>query len=360
MKQLRKPPKYCQGMMDRHGKPRWYFRRPGYPRRALPGLPWSPEFMAEYAAAMEGDKAEIGKKQTVPGSIDALIASYYRTADYSGMADATKRSVRNILERFRAEHGDKRVAHMEKRHVQKIMADKAETPDAANRLLRLIRTLMDHAVDLNWRRDNPAAGVKKLRHRSDGFATWEEDQIDAFLAYHGAGSRAHLAFSLLLYTGQRRGDVVRMGRQHVRAGVLTIVQQKTGQEVSIPIHPSLQAVLDDLPRDNLTFIMSERGGPMTPEGFTNWFRKLVESVVDADGKRLLPDGLSAHGLRKATCRRLAEAGCSAHEIMAISGHQTLAEVTRYTVAANRVHLAERAVAAMERNEARTKSVKPAL
>lgn len=360
MKQLRKPPKYCQGMIDRHGKPRWYFRRPGYPRRALPGLPWSPQFMAEYAAAMESDKAEIGKKQAVPGSIDALIASYYRTADYSGMADATKRSVRNILERFRAEHGDKRVAHMEKRHVQKIMADKAETPDAANRLLRLIRTLMDHAIDLGWRRDNPATGVKKLRHRSDGFATWEEDHIDAFLAYHGAGSRAHLAFSLLLYTGQRRGDVVRMGRQHVRAGVLTIVQQKTGQEVSIPIHPNLQAVLDDLPRDNLTFIMSERGGPMTPEGFTNWFRKLVESVVDADGKRLLPDGLSAHGLRKATCRRLAEAGCSAHEIMAISGHQTLAEVTRYTVAANRVHLAERAVAAMERNEARTKSVKPAL
>ena len=56
MKQLRRPPKYCQGMMDRHGKPRWYFRRPGYPRRALPGLPWSPQFMAEYAAAMEGDE----------------------------------------------------------------------------------------------------------------------------------------------------------------------------------------------------------------------------------------------------------------------------------------------------------------
>jgi len=105
-----------------------------------------------------------------------------------------------------------------------------------------------------------------------------------------------------------------MGRQHVRGGVLTIVQQKTGQEVSIPMHPNLRAALDALPRDNLTFIMSERGKPMTPEGFTNWFRKLVEGVIDDDGKRLLPDGLSPHGLRKATCRRLAEAGCSAHEI----------------------------------------------
>lgn len=353
MKQLRRPPKYCQGMIDRHGKPRWYFRRPGYPRRALPGLPWSPQFMAEYAAAMEGDKIEVGKKQTVPGSIAALVASYYRSAEYSGLAVSTKRAVRNILENFRADHGDKRVAHMEKRHVLKIMADKANTPDAANRLLRLIRTLMAHAIDLGWRRDDPTAGVKKLRHRSEGFTTWEEDHINLFLAHYPAGSRAHLAFSLLLYTGQRRGDVVRMGRQHVRSGLLSIVQHKTGQEVSIPLHPNLKAALDALPRDNLTFIMSERGKPMTPEGFTNWFRKLVEGVVDDQGNRLLPDGLSPHGLRKATCRRLAEAGCSAHEIMAISGHQTLAEVTRYTVAANRVHLAERAVAAMERKEART-------
>lgn len=353
MKQLRRPPKYCQGMIDRHGKPRWYFRRPGYPRRALPGLPWSPQFMAEYAAAMEGDKVEVGKRQTLPGSVAALVASYYRSADYTGLALSTKRAVRNILENFRAEHGDKRVAHMEKRHVLKIMGEKAETPDAANRLLRLIRTLMAHAIDLGWRRDDPTAGIKKLRHRSEGFTTWEEEHLEAFLAHYEPGSRAHLAFSLLLYTGQRRGDVVRMGRQHVRAGVLSITQHKTGQEVSIPIHPNLKAALDALPRDNLTFIMSERGKPMTPEGFTNWFRKLVEGVVDDQGKRLLPDGLSPHGLRKATCRRLAEAGSSAHEIMAISGHQTLAEVTRYTVAANRVHLAERAVAAMERKEART-------
>ena len=144
----------------------------------------------------------------------------------------------------------------------------------------------------------------------------------------------------------------------MRAGVLSIVQQKTGQEVSIPIHPHLRAALDALPKDNLTFIMSERGKPMTPEGFTNWFRKMVEAVVDDQGKRLLPDGLSPHGLRKATCRRLAEAGCSAHEIMAISGHQTLAEIHRHTVAANRVRLAERAVAAMGRNETLTKAENP--
>lgn len=73
----------------------------------------------------------------------------------------------------------------------------------------------------------------------------------------------------------------------------------------------------------------------------------------------LPDGLSPHGLRKATCRRLAEAGCSAHEIMAISGHQSLAEVTRYTVAASRKDLAARAMLALGGTEDETATVKPA-
>ena len=347
MKQMRRPPKYCQGMIDRHGTARWYFRRPGYPRRALPGLPWSPQFMTEYATAMDGQKDDIGKSKTIPGSISALVISYYRSAEYLSLAESTKRTTRNILERFRAEHGHKRADHLEKRHVQSILSAKVETPTASNRLLILIRALMAHAIDLGWRRDDPTIGVKKLRHKTEGFLTWEEAHISAFLDHHKPGTRAHLAFCLLLYTGQRRSDVVRMGRQHIRGNVLSITQQKTGQAVDIRLHGELLGILDSLPRDNLTFILSERGKPLTPASFTNWFKREVAAVVDQDGKRLLPVGLSAHGLRKATCRRLAEAGCSAHEIMAISGHQTLAEVTRYTIAANRIHLAERAVTAME-------------
>ena len=46
-------------------------------------------------------------------------------------------------------------------------------------------------------------------------------------------------------------------------------------------------------------------------------------------------GLSPHGLRKAACVRLADAGRSATDIMAISGHRNLAEVQTYVEAANR-------------------------
>jgi integrase len=225
---------------------------------------------------------------------------------------------------------------------------KAATPVAANHFLQALRRLMKLAIDLGWRKDDPTAGILNIRNRSEGFRTWSEEDISTYEAKFPLGSRARLAFALLLHTGQRRGDVVRMGRQHIRNGVLTIQQQKTGQEISLPIHANLKAAIASLPKDQLSLLLTGQGKPFTPAGFTNWFH---QCVVEAG----LAPGLSPHGLRKAVCRRLAEAGCSPHEIMAISGHRTLSEVTRYTMAANRVNLA---VDAMKKIEARTATVKP--
>ena len=63
---------------------------------------------------------------------------------------------------------------------------------------------------------------------SKGFHCWTDEEIAQFEAHHPIGSKPRLALALLLYTGQRRGDVIRIGRQHIRDGVLLIVQQKTG------------------------------------------------------------------------------------------------------------------------------------
>lgn len=343
MKTLRKPPKYCKVFEDRHGRVRAYYRRPGFPSLPLPGLPWTPEFMAAYEAAQKGEKLEIGKSKSVTGSFSALIASYYKTADFISLSDSTKATYRGIIERFRTDHGHRIVKEMEALHVRKLVEKKAGTPAAANNMLRMIHLLMRHAVELGWRRDDPTQGVRKVKNKTAGFLTWEEEHISAFIAHHKPGTRAHLALMLLLYTGQRRSDVVRMGRQHVRNGVLSITQQKTGQDVHIPLHPDLKTGLDSLPLDNLSFLVTAQGRPFTPPGFTNWFRDMVREAG-------LPDGLSPHGLRKATCRRLAEAGCTPHQIMAISGHRSLAEVTRYTVAAGRKDLAAQAMLALDKKE----------
>jgi len=130
--------------------------------------------------------------------------------------------------------------------------------------------------------------------------------------------------------------VVRIGRQHIHNDLLILEQGKTegGEEahLEIPVHPKLRATIDATPMIGLkTFVVTSYGKPYSSGGFGNWFRE----VCDEAG---CPD-VSAHGLRKATARRLAEIGCTEHQIAAILGHASIAEVIRYTKAANRKRMA---------------------
>ncbi len=294
--------------------------------------------MAAYQLALDGQAStpQIGAERTKAGTVNAAVVGYFSSAAFQSLSPSTKATYRGILENFRAEHGDKRLALLERRHIETIISKRANTPAAANNLLRMVRTLMQFAVATDLRRDDPTIGVKPVRVRSEGFYTWTEADIAAFEAKHPIGSRARLAFGLLLYTAQRRGDVVRMGRQHIRDGVLSIRQQKTGTQVDIPLHPHLREIIDATPSNQLTFLTTIDGKPFTAAGFGNLFR---EWCNDAG----LPKCCAAHGLRKAASRRLAEAGCTAHEIMAITGHKTLKEVTRYTAAVDRKLMGKRAI-----------------
>jgi len=242
---------------------------------------------------------------------------------------------RNILERFRREHGDKPVVRLEHAHVAGIIAARAETPEAANNLRKVLRQLLDHAVAIDLIGRNPASGIRKFKSVGDGFHTWTEEEATRFEARHPPGSRAYVAFALLLYTAQRRSDVVRMGWQHMRGNKIAVLQEKTNTPLLIPIVPALARVLDNVPRTNLTFLLTAKGAPFTPAGFGGWFR-------DRCNEASLPQ-CSAHGLRKLAATRLANEGASEREIMSITGHRSVSEVSRYTRAADQERLAERAM-----------------
>ena len=190
------------------------------------------------------------------------------------------------------------------------------------------------------RSDDPTRDVRAVRVKSDGYHSWTDDEIAQLEARHPIGSRARLAFALCLYTGQRRSDVVRMGRQHVRNGELLVKQQKTGAELSIPVDPDLQEIIAASVVGQMTFLTTEFGKPFSAAGFGNWFRE----QCDTAGLR----HCSAHGLRKAAARRMAEKGCTEHEIAAITGHASLREVQRYTKAADQKRLAAAAMQKMKR------------
>ena len=123
---------------------------------------------------------------------------------------------------------------------------------------------------------------------------------------------------------------------------IRVVQQKTGHKLAIRLHHDLRAILAATERKHITILNTEYGKPFTVAGFGQWIR----DAITAAG---LPLECRPHGIRKAAGRRLAEAGCTPHEIMAVLGHKTLAEAERYTRDADQTRLATGAIARLERH-----------
>jgi integrase len=337
-------PKHCSWNTDRHGKRRVRFRKAGF-TTYLVGIPWSEEFMRLYAAAqkrMQAQAGNVGVERTTPGSFNALCVSYYRSPEFCGLKSTTQTKRRQTIERFRSEHGDKLIAKLGRVHIKAIIAAKANTPEGANNLLKVLRVLLNYAISIDMVQVNPALGVKRYKAKGEGYHTWTEDEIAQFEAHHPIGSRARLALALLLYTAQRRGDVVRMGWQHVRGDEIAVRQEKTDTPLLIPMHPDLVLALTSAPRTNLTFLLNEHGAAFESETFGKWFRRQCNAA-----------GLShcsAHGLRKAAATRLADAGCTTNQIRAITGHRSLAQLEPYVRAADQRRLARQAINIQVGNE----------
>ena len=239
-------PRYVQAWINRrHGSVWHYFRRPGFKRARLPGLPYSKEFMDAYTTAMAGQApCPVVERPARPGTINALAISYLSSTAFGELAASTQAPYRNFVAQFCKEHGEFRVDTLQREHIVRMM-DRRSTTGAKNRLRKVLRAMMQHAVAVGMRSDDPTRDVKAVAGKAGGgHHPWTEEEIAQFENHHPIGSRARLAQALLLYTGQRRGDVVRMERQHVRDGMLQVKQEKTGAQLSIPVHPDLQEIID--------------------------------------------------------------------------------------------------------------------
>jgi integrase len=182
-------------------------------------------------------------------------------------------------------------------------------------------------------RANPVDLTDRVKYQTEGFHTWTEDEIAQFQARHPLGSKARLALDTMLWTGMRRGDAYRFGPAHVKGERIEYVQEKGGKTLRLPLAPQLRAAIAAMPAVGLrTFLVTEYGRPFTKAGFGNWFR----DQCNAAG---LPQ-CSAHGLRKAIARRLAEGGASQRQTKAVGGWSNDRQVATYTAAADQERLAE--------------------
>jgi integrase len=247
---------------------------------------------------------------------------------------------------------------MQRKNITDALAGKTSTVQGD--WMKALRHLMAFAVDQGECKVDPTIGIETTRPpKSDGHLTWGEAQIQQYREQHAVGTMARLALELALNIAARRHDVRLIGRQHLCNGCLSwrpsTTSKTTAKVLTVPILPELQAALDAMPRtDALTFLLTEHGRPFkSAAAFGNKFAAWCEQaglkpVLCDDGK---VRNYRIHGLRKSACKQLAEGGCTAPEIMAVSGRITLSEAQKYITDVEQDHMA---VAAMTKRAAGSK------
>lgn len=298
-------------------------------RAPLPGdIPEDhPDFLEAWAREERGGtKPVVSAHGTLGAACEALLAS----ARYLGLSPDYRRAVRSHVEAIRAGYGAAPLARLEAHHIEVDLAKLP--PHPANARLKAWRLVCGNAKDIGLTRSNASIGIgKKATPKSDGHPDWTPDEIATFRAHWPIGSTQRRAFELVCWTGARTIDAVKLSPSMVgRDGLLVYRQNKTANPAHIPWTCPLPAwapwdderreAMAALSGNGFTFLETLDGKVRSHKGLSN----LIRDAAKAAG---IPK--SAHGLRKSRLIRIAEAGGSAHAIMAWGGHVTLSEAQDY-------------------------------
>jgi integrase len=249
-------PPHLRHETTRHGKRVWYVRKDDGPRIRLKGDYGTDEFWSQYHAAVNGEQpAQRGKAST--GSLAWLIERYRETPAWMSLSLATRRQRENILKQVIESAGRSSYTKITGKDIAAGRDRRGKTPFQARHFLDTMRGLFAWAKEAGFVTDNPAGDVSYPKLRSgEGFPVWTEDDVAAYETRWPLGTRQRVWIAVLLYTGLRRGDAVRLGRQHVRDGIATLRTEKTNTDVHLPILPELQEAIDHGPTGDLAFISS--------------------------------------------------------------------------------------------------------
>lgn len=289
------------------------------------------------------------KARPVPGSFADLILRFRQSPRYRSWRASTAHVNDRIMDEFMAANGRRMVAELRRGDLIGMRDSMADTPAAANNWMKVIRVLLAYAVDLEMVPYNVALKIPKLKtDNPDGFRQWREDEITAYLRYWRPDTIPHLAMVLMLCTGAARSDAVLMGWGNINGERIRYRRMKTGAWVDLPVLPLLRTAIDAIEDDRTTFLQTSSGAVRSEKAISGqmpiWAAKAL-GTLGKDGKPVPDENgrhLNCHGLRKAMGRRLAEAGCSAHEVMAILGHSDIKQAMTYTKAYDRARAADSA------------------
>jgi integrase len=328
-------PPHLHRETTRHGKPVWYVRIGKGQRIRLKAEFGSDDFHAEYQAAItRTPRPKKGAPAT--NTLAWLIARYRETTAWSALARATQRQRENIFLHVIANAGDKPIARITREVIAAGRDRRASTPAQAHHFLKAMRGLFKWASQAGHVKTDPTLGVDNPAHRKgEGILPWSEQHVAAYQRRWPIGTRQRVWLDVLLYSGLRRGDVVRYGRQHVHASVGRIKTEKSGYKITavVPVLPVLQRTLEVGPCGDLTFIVGERGQPLSKGSFGNLFREACRAAG-------VPG--SAHGVRKIAATTAANNGATVAQLKALFGWTSDAMAALYTKTADRERLGKEA------------------
>lgn len=336
MPRPRKP--FIHREKTRHGKFVWYFRRGKEKRFRLPGLFGSPEFNAAYDAAVSGKEPATPPPQAPRTTLRWLVDQYYASGRFSAMRPNTQRNHRLMLESVCKTGGHMGFRALTPADVRSGLVRREGKPTMATAYVSVMRALFAYAKDSGWIKQNPVSDdIKAAPVKTDGYHAWTVEEVEQYQARHPVGTLARLAMDIMLYTGLRRSDAIRFGRQHIRNGTISIRAGKNGAEITIPVLPPLAASIEATKAESgdMVFLVNARRQPWKNIAFGYWFAARCDEAG-------LPTECRAHGLRKAGATIAANNGATAFELTAMFGWSSVKMAEIYTRKADKVRLAERA------------------
>lgn len=315
----------------------YYFRKPGQKRVRV--HPDRPGFLEHYASLVNDPDVRAEPKK---GSIDALFAKWLASREFKALSPSSKKSYRTYSDLIRGKVGHLPARGMETKDVYALRDTYSETPRKADYIVATISVAYEWGRRRGLVKLNPAERVKNL-HKAEGYQPWEEAEIKAFQSVWPLGTLERTAFELCLWTGQRGGDVIKMQRQHISGGFISVAQQKTGARVNIPVSGPLQKVLDAWfeTHTHMVLLTTPTGRPVK----VDYFRKMMRGAYE---KAAIDK--NTHGLRYTAARRLFEAGVDLETIGDITGHTTMEMVRKYAMKKRQTKLGMDEVEKLDRNK----------
>jgi integrase len=315
---------------------------------ALPGVPGSNELSLRYVRS-ECAVSEPGRDNVhfAPHTLGWVIEKWLASEAFTSKSNKTQREYRRLIDRIKEMCGRALLADLREEHVREIRSRFLPATFIADEAVMLLSTLWTFAKEHLAMKlgPNPTTDIRKLHRQAWSHEPWPDQVIEKFEAEARPKPNAQLALLLLLYTGQRVGDVAAMRWDQYDGKGIAVCQEKTDALLWIPCHSQLKAALDSAARKSDFILTTQLGSRYSASSLSN---TIIEATTQIGAK-----GYTAHGLRKNAAIALAEADCTVQQIMAITGHKTWKEAMRYTQRREQRKLAQQAIDKLEVANSRT-------